>query len=64
LIWVLEQRQHAVANQVHGRFVAGNQQQKYHGHEFVGAQAFARLLDGDEGGQEVVLRLSTACLHL
>ena len=45
----------AVADQVHRRLVAGDEEQQHHRHELVVGEPFALLLGRDERGQQVVL---------
>ena len=53
---VAEQRERAVADQVHRRLVAGDVEQHDLLHELFGAQPVAFVLGGDQRGEEVVGR--------
>ena len=55
-----QQRERAVADQVHGRLVAGHEQQDARGEQLVLAQLVARLLGGDEAAEHVGPRRGAA----
>ena len=60
LVGRAQQRQHAVADQVHGRFVARHQQQLGERDDLAGRDAVAVDIDGGERRQKIVARLATA----
>ena len=65
LLRVLGEQRHRAAELVAGGVGAGDQHRHGHAHQLLGRQAVARLLGGDEIGQEVVGRLRAAPLdHL
>ena len=53
LIGVAQQREQAVADEVHRRLVAGDEQQDDRRQQLVGAEAVARLLGRDQRADEV-----------
>ena len=53
MLGIPQQGQHAVADQIHGGFVAGDQQEGAHDHQLRLAQRVAALLDRHQGADEV-----------
>ena len=62
LLGVFEERQHAVADEVGRRLVAGDEQQAQHGQRLALRQRVAGLLRTGEGADDVVARLAPAGL--
>ena len=60
LLGMAQQRQHAVADQVDRRLVAGDEEEDAGGEQLVLAQLVAGLLGGDEAGEHVVARRRAA----
>ena len=44
LLGVLQKREHAIPDQVDGRFMSGDEQQEAHGQKFIGAEVIASVL--------------------
>ena len=57
---MLHQGQHAAGDQVHGGFVAGDDQQEDHRHQLVVAHAVGGVVGFDQGADQVVARLLAA----
>jgi len=56
---VLEKRQGAIADQVHRRFVTGDEQQQAHGEQLAFAELVSLLFGCDQEAQKVGLRMRT-----
>ena len=60
---MLHEREQAVADQVHRRLVAGEEQQQHDAAQLLLGQDVARLLDREQPADEIVLRLGAPRLE-
>jgi hypothetical protein len=62
LVGVAEEGQGAVADEVDGVFVPGDEQESQGGVDFVGGESFAVVLGGEESGDEVVAGVAATAI--